>query len=308
MMRLLRSEEPERTTLGGLTGALTAHPKEAAMVIGAGGLIWAVRALGLVGPGDSPLAFIPVGIAVLLVPVLLFNLGRRVRPVVQAGMWAQLGLAIALSFGDLGPGRSLAFVVHAVVALFMVAGEPDAFRRRLGMVAGMVSAVAAVLALSTAERHRRVAPIEDPQLGYEFVLPRGFDVMTQEQVSEALTLPPTPLGGRLYGFGDARRRLYGFLVIDPDKRVQLIGGCQALYRAAGGVELPKPAPSPPPPSVGSKALVYDVKTKQGAQGMLACGRPDEARFFVLAVVTMDADHPERVADALERLGAGLLVK
>jgi hypothetical protein len=311
--RLMGMPEAERTTMGGLTGALTAHPREVSVVLGAGAIVWGLRAAGILGPGgQSTLPYVLAALNLVLIPILMFNWGPvRVLAPLTVGAQVVLSIGMALTGHAVGWARELAFVLHAGVALLLVVGEPDAFRRRIGMVAGLLAALAAALGLATGQYAPRAPPVSNEKLGFRFLLPPGYELLTPEQLDPVLHAPPTPLGGVRYAFGrpggQVPKTVFGILLVDPTPGIQLIGGCQSLWRSLGGTGALTPLARVLPEAFVGPAVVYELRTAQAKQGLLVCGRPDEGRFVALTVVTLEPQG-DQAAKAFAQVGAGLRLK
>ena len=168
--------EPITDVGGTLTSAVTAHPVQPALVIGAGAVAWLVRATGLLRvPAESPLVYAVALLGGLTVVVLLLNLGP-VKRVAQLAMLVQLGFVGVFAGPELLQLRHLLFAAHALVAFSMVAGEPGNRRRDLSMGLGLGVAMLAVVfwyrgaPMQTTVRQELIST----ELGYRLLLPPGY--------------------------------------------------------------------------------------------------------------------------------------
>jgi hypothetical protein len=121
--------EATRTTLGGITGAVDAHPALPAAVLVAMSFAWVIRAVGLLN--DRPQAIWPIGVAAI-------QMGVAMLLMVTAGPAKQLAQMVALAqiaCGYLAGGSPVAQVGYGgigVALLVMTFGEPGDARRWLG--------------------------------------------------------------------------------------------------------------------------------------------------------------------------------
>jgi hypothetical protein len=118
--------EATRTTLGGITGAVDAHPGVPAAVLIAMAFAWVARALGVLS--DHPQALWPLGLAAIQMGVamlLLVSAGPG-KPLAQLLALAQLGAAY-LAGGS--PVAQVGYGGVGAALLLMSAGEPSDIRR-----------------------------------------------------------------------------------------------------------------------------------------------------------------------------------
>jgi len=108
-------------------------------------------------------------------------------------------------------------------------------------------------------------------------------------------------------FGNPQRGVFGVVSVGDDPASALIGGCEALYTALGGLDL-KPLAHPAPAGMGPAALVYSLKTPTAGAGRLACAKRRDGRLLGVAVALVGTDPAvaESAADkSLDEVGAGL---
>ncbi|MFL5322308.1 MAG: zinc ribbon domain-containing protein [Myxococcaceae bacterium] len=304
-------EESDVTTFGGgLTGAVSAHPWPAAIVIALGAGAWFLRAAGMFGAPDPFWTYAIVLLDLVAALMLVINVGPS-KMFAQGVTLLQLGAAAYLGRLSLQSVITVAFIAQALVAFTMVLGEPSPVRRYLSLGFGLMfsaSAAAAVALLSQAPIPT-VAPskeIDEAELGIKLSLPQGFTALSAAQVATALTVPPPSLTSGGTAFGDVANKRFGVLTVEKMEEGQLVGSCRALYKIVGGRGEPETAVHSAPAALGSPALVYRIKTATGATGLHACGKKPDGRLIALTVVTSAADASgDAVFDAV---GAGLSLK
>lgn len=290
---------------GTVTSAVLMHPGPAIAVITAGAGAWLLRATGLLHATSEP-AWV-YGVAALglgVVAVLRFNLGPA-RALAQLGMLVQLGLSVVLGSSEILAPRHLLFALHALVALSMVSGEPGIRRREVSLGLGLGIALLAVLfwirgaPTPPAPRQELVSR----ELGYRLLLPIGYTLLPREPAESGLKLPRG--GGASIVFGGGMD--VGILTVDRNAGQQPIGRCQEHLAALGSLEPPRALTRPAPERLGDSTLMYEVRTKTGAVGRLACARLPDGRFVALALVARGGD--ALAADAaFDEVGAGLTLK
>jgi hypothetical protein len=128
--------EATRTRLGGITGAVDAHPAPTAAVLAAATATWVARCVGLLADRPEPLWPLALAAVLLGVAMLLMISAGPARQLAQLGAVAQL-----LS-GYLAGGPPMARVGYAgagLALLAMTVGEPgDARRWTAAGVAGVM--------------------------------------------------------------------------------------------------------------------------------------------------------------------------
>ncbi|MCP3138472.1 zinc ribbon domain-containing protein [Pyxidicoccus xibeiensis] len=310
--RPIQEVDDDATVFGGdlVTSAVSAHPGPAAAVLLAGAVAWFVRAGGMLGTlSDPPWTYGLVFLDAVLALVLVLNRGPA-KTLVQLGLVLQLLATVWLARASPLSPVHWAYAAHAVVALTMVVGEPDQVRRFTGLGLGLGAAVASVALLalpmagsfSAGSRQSLVGS----ELGYRLELPAGWGQLTREQLVPHLALPASTLSGGGVGFGTEAQGRYGLLWVERSPGVTAAGGCKALLQSLGGVPGP-PRTRPAPPSLGSRALVYALRTPGGAQGSLGCGVLPDGRLVGLAVVASQDGEAQGEA-AFAAVGEGLALQ
>ncbi|MFL5346452.1 MAG: zinc ribbon domain-containing protein [Hyalangium sp.] len=306
-------EDIEQTVFGGnLTGEVSAHPAPIAAVFFIGAAVWFLRVGGVVGARYEPIwAYGLVLMDLLLGLGLILNLGPA-KLLAQVGMVLQLGVAGFLArAAPLAPVH-LAYMAHAAVALAMVVGEPGPVRRYAGLGLGSGVAVLGVIFLAMGAGPGAVGGgvrqlLVGRELGYQLELPDGWSRLSPEQLSPHLSMPEATLTGGGVGFGDVAQRRYGALWVDREGGGSVKAGCQKLLQAFGGDPASPPSTRPAPMALGTKALMYELRTTMGARGSFGCGQLADGRLVGIAVV---AAPPETASgeSAFIAVGSGLALQ
>lgn len=306
------SGEGEMTTFGGgLTGAVSAHPWPAAIVIALGAVGWFFRAAGLFTPADPPWTYGLVGLSLIAALLLVINAGPA-KMIAQGTALALLVSALYLGRFELASFVTLAFVLHATIAFSMVLGEPSPVRRYLALGLGLMFSLLA--AASLVLHAGKVAPVlptnvevDASALGLQLSLPQGFAALTAEQLTAALTVPPPSLTSGSAAFGDVKKKQFGVVTVQKMEEGQLVSSCRALHKTVGGRGEAEPTSHHAPSVLGSPSVVFRLKTATGATGLMACGKKPDGRLIALTVVQMSAS--DTATDALfDAVGAGLQLK
>ncbi|HZN95875.1 MAG TPA: hypothetical protein VFB81_24340, partial [Myxococcales bacterium] len=216
----------------------------------------------------------------------------------------QLVLSLALARAGFYRLAPLLYELHAVAGLVATVGQPRALRRRGAMLGGLVAAVLAGVFLGRSapqDASRKVLVSED--MGYQLVLPAGYDRIAGEQLAPHLTMPRATAGSSVAFAGSS---VHGVLTVERDRSIQLIGGCQSYLESLGATNPPRPVEGAAPAALGEVALVYEVRSPAGDVGRLGCGKLDDGRFVALAVVTADRGPPPQ--SAFDLVGQGLTIK
>lgn len=118
--------EATRTTLGGITGAVDAHPAPPAAVLVGCTFAWVLRAVGVLS--DRPQAIWPLGLAAIQmgIAMLLMVSAGPAKQLAQMVALAQIGAAY-LAGGS--PVAQLGYGGVGVALLVMTIGEPGDVRR-----------------------------------------------------------------------------------------------------------------------------------------------------------------------------------
>jgi hypothetical protein len=138
--------EATRTTLGGITGAVDAHPVPTAAILAACTFAWVARGVGVLS--DRPQALWPLGLAAISMGVammLLVNAG-------PARVLAQMVALAQLAAGYYAGGSALAQVGYSGVGaalLVMTLGDPSDVRRWVGTGAALAMVVFGVVGVVT---------------------------------------------------------------------------------------------------------------------------------------------------------------
>ena len=121
--------EATRTTLGGITGAVDAHPGPPAGVLIALALAWVIRAVGVLT--DRPQPIWPLGLAAIQmgIAMLLLVSAGPAKPLAQM---IALGQIAAAYFAGGSPVAQVGFGGVGVALLVMTVGEPSDVRRWVG--------------------------------------------------------------------------------------------------------------------------------------------------------------------------------
>ena len=308
------AEDGEQTVFGGnLTGAVSAHPGPIAAVFFLGAVGWFLRAEGLLGSlHDPPWTYGLVALNLALGLVLLLNLGPA-KLLAQVGMVLQLGGAGLLARGALGEAVHWAYLGHAVVGLVAVVGEPSSVRRYVCLGLGVAMVLLGALFLVWPVGRTNEVPagsrqlLVSKELGYELELPGGWERLTREQLAPHLTLPPASLTGGGVAFGDLAQARYGGLWIERGVSPPAAVGCQQLLKAFGGEATGQPSAQPAPLALGTKAVVYELRTAGGASGTFSCGLLGDGRLVGLSLVAV-APQAASADPAFVAVGAGLSLR
>jgi len=279
-------------------------PGPAAVLLLAGAVIWFLRVVGLGSSAGEPAwVYAVVGVDLLLLPVVLLNL-KYAKLAAASAFALQLVLSLALARAGFYRLAPLLYELHAVAGLVATVGQPRALRRRGAMLGGLVAAVLAGVFLGRSapqDASRKVLVSED--MGYQLVLPAGYDRIAGEQLAPHLTMPRATAGSSVAFAGSS---VHGVLTVERDRSIQLIGGCQSYLESLGATNPPRPVEGAAPAALGEVALVYEVRSPAGDVGRLGCGKLDDGRFVALAVVTADRGPPPQ--SAFDLVGQGLTIK
>jgi hypothetical protein len=308
-------DEAEQTVFGGnITGEVSAHPAPIAAVFFVGAVAWFLRAGGVLGSLKEPgwtYGLVVLDLALGL--VLLISLGPA-KQLAQVGMALQLGAAGYLARTAPAEAVHWAYLGHAVVALVAVTGEPGPRRRYACLGLGVTMALLGALFLAvpvgaggkpdTGARQLLVGK----DLGYQLELPAGWGRLSREQLAPHLSLPPASLTGGGVGFGDETQGRFGGLWVERAENPQPVAAsCQELLKAFGGEASSRPATRPGPLALGTKALVYELRTASGASGSFSCGRLGDGRLVGFGVVAVPA-HAASAEAAFVAVGSGLALQ
>lgn len=301
-----------RTTFGvGVTSELGAHPYQAATVALLGAVIWFLRASGVFGTPELPQWAFALVLGDLVLALLLVLRMSAARLPGQLLMIAQTAAALYLGREALLNPLHLMFAGHAVVGLILLSGEPGGIRRQAGLFGGVLLAAAAVVFMLVARAGGDGTPRQElfsQQGGYRLLLPSGYARAQPAELQVHLKVPQTtPVTASHVGFNSASARAVGMLLVNRNAEVPVIGGCQTLHHDLGGTNVPRPSAHRAPAALGDPAVVYEIRTFSGAEGLLACGRPDGERFVALTVLSVNRS-AEEGAEAFDRVGAGLSLK
>jgi hypothetical protein len=109
------------------------------------------------------------------------------------------------------------------------------------------------------------------------------------------------------GFGDAALGRYGGLWVVRGASQPVTASCQEMFKAFGGEASSRPVTKHAPLALGSKALVYELRTASGASGSFSCGLLGDGRLVGFAVV---AAPPQAASgeSAFAAVGAGLVLR
>lgn len=304
MLGKLDAIDTEATLMGGLTGAVTAHPSPAAGVMALCALLWLVRASGLVVDLGDPVWLFALAAADLGAASMLMATVGPARSLVQALAVVQIAVAVLLAPAGPWSPLALAFAAPGAVILFMTVAEPSGARRRLGLLLGVLSAVVAVavLAWTTPVRGGGGPSTLKGEDGWLLVAPPGFGPLGAEDLAPLVTLPSTTNQARHLGFGHRAHQVFGVISVSTEGSPELRSGCEAWHRALGAVNEPRPL-GPAPSAFGGQSVLFELRTRAGAAGRLACGLR-EGRLWALAVVTRDPAPAVGLA-AFEELSRGL---
>jgi hypothetical protein len=302
-------EDNEVTIFGGnVTSEVSARPGPAMALLFAGAVAWFLR-VGVLGElRDPSWVYGLVVLDMVLALLLMLNLGPA-KVLTQVGLLAQLGVTAWLGRAEVTAPVHLAFGAHALLTFILVTGEAGAVRRYACLGLGFGAAAAALVLLVVPVGARQAAGPERQklvgrELGFELELPMGWGRLEREQLEPHLVLPAATLTGSGVAFGNAAQGRYGVLWVDRKAGLPLISGCQDILKAVGG-GAGKPLSRPAPGSLGSKALVYELRTVGGAQGALGCGQLEDGRLVGLAVVASEVEGGEA---AFAAVGAGLALQ
>jgi hypothetical protein len=307
-------EDGEQTMFGGnLTGEVTAHPGPIAGVFFVGAVAWFLRAGGVLGSLGDPLwtyGLVLLNLALGL--VLLINLGPA-KLLAQVGMVLQLGAAGYLARESPGEAVHWAYLGHAVVGLVAVVGEPGSVRRYaclgLGVVLCILGAVFLVRPVGGLDKAaggpRQLLVGKD--LGYQLELPSGWNRLSREELAPHLSLPVATLTGGGVGFGDVAQGRYGGLWIERGASQPVAASCQEMLKAFGGETASRPSTRPAPLALGTKALVYELRTAGGASGTFSCGQLKDGRLVGLGVVAAPPNTAS-AESAFVAVGSGLALQ
>ncbi len=290
---------------GGLQGEVTAHPGTFAIVLALSAVVWLVRASGLlVQVGDPPwllgLAAFELGCAALL--MARYGPARR-----AAQALAVLQLIVCLVVGKWDAVFNLFGAALAAVLLVMLFGEAGTVRRWVGLVAGVGLAAGDLTALWI----RADAPpppllaVADPVYGASLKAPHGWELLQPEDVAPDLDVPAESGKTRYTCFGDVKAHLFGVMVVSKDEE-QLEVGCPWQIKRLGGVTDAAPLSLPPPGALGQGGLLFDLRTRSGATGRIACATLG-GKLVGLAVVSRERE-PGAGAKAFEQLALTLKVE
>jgi hypothetical protein len=307
-------DDGEATVFGGnLTGEVSAHPGPIAAVFFVGAVAWFLRAGEVLGSlGDPIWTYGLVALDLGLALVLLINLGPS-KQLAQIGMVLQLVVTGFLARDALGAAVHWAYLGHAVVALVAVLGEPSPMRRYACMGLGIAMALLGALFLvrpvggleGVGSGSRQLLVGKD--LGYQLDLPGGWTRLTREQLAPHFSLPPASLTGGGVAFGDTSRGRYGGLWVERGATGTVAVSCQEMLKAFGGEAPGRPSASPAPKALGSKALVYELRTAGGASGTFSCGLLGDGRLVGLGLVAVPPQ-AESAEASFAAVGAGLSVQ
>jgi hypothetical protein len=304
-------EEGDATVFGGnLTGEVSAHPGPIAAVFFVGAVAWFLRAGGVLGSLKDPIwTYGLVALDLGLGLGLLLNLGPA-KLLAQVGMVLQLAIAGFLAQGAFGEAVHWAYLGHAAVGLVAVVGEPSAMRRYVCLGLGVAMALLGAIFLmrpvggteAVGSGSRQLLVGKD--LGYQLDLPGGWSRLTREQLAPHLRLPPASLTGGGVGFGDTAQNRYGGLWVERGATATVAVSCQEMLKAFGGESTGQPSARPAPKALGSKALVYELRTASGASGTFSCGLLGDGRLVGLGLVAVPPQ-AESTEATFAAVGAGL---
>lgn len=294
----------EATLMGGLTGAVSAHPAPAATVLALGAALWLIRAAGLIIDLREPTWLFGLAAAELVgATVLMANIGPAVLFAQGLGV---VHLAAAFILGAPQSPHTLASASIGVVVLAMTIGEPSRARRLGGLGAGVACACAAAASLAFATDPPAVGPllIDDLRIGYQLVLPAGWKRMTRPELLPHLPLPSDDLDTQYLGFGSAGTRTFGLLALTSvEDDAKILPACADWVHRLGALNDPQPIAFAAPAPFAQPSFIFDLRLPSGAAGRLACGRA-KTRLASLAVVVADPT-PGTGAAAFEQVTGGL---
>ncbi|XXF79852.1 zinc ribbon domain-containing protein [Myxococcaceae bacterium GXIMD 01537] len=312
--RKLDHEDNEMTVFGGnVTGEVSAHPGPAAVVLFAGAIAWFLR-VGVFNTLHEPLWVYGLVLLDLVLGLLIFVSVGPAKGIAQAGLVLQLAVTAFLARGAWQAPVHVAFMAYTLVALVAVTGEPGTLRRNicLGLGLGAVALAAVFLVFPVGLQQPGGAGgrvdrqmLVGRELGFQLELPAGWGRLERAELEPYLTLPAATLTGSGVAFGNVEQGRFGMLWVDRKAGLSLTGGCQDVLRAVGGGE-GKPLARPAPTALGAKALVYDLRTPAGGQGVLGCGQLEDGRLVGLAVVSSGEGTSGEAAFAA--VGSGLALQ
>jgi hypothetical protein len=128
--------EATRTTLGGITSSVVAHPLPTSLLLGAAAVAWVIRSAGILSDAHEPLW--PFGLAAVQMGVAMLLMAAAGPAKALAEMCALAQLASAYFVGG-SPLARIGYGGVGVALLAMTLGEPSDFRRWMGMGAGLAT-------------------------------------------------------------------------------------------------------------------------------------------------------------------------
>ncbi|MFT3843174.1 MAG: hypothetical protein QM723_39685 [Myxococcaceae bacterium] len=270
---------------GGLRGEVSAHPGTFATALALCGVIWLLRASGLiVDVGDPPwllaLAAFQLGGAALL--MARYHPARRIAQVL-----AGLQLFVCLVMGNPMAVFNLLGAALSVVLLFMLLGEPATWRRYLGLVgvAGLAAGEVTALFVKADAPAAAMLEVRDEVTKVSLKAPHEWLAMTPEEVRGDLDVPDESGKTKYLPFGDEKNHIYGVLIVSRDEE-QINAGCPWQIKRLGGVTDATPLSLPAPGALAEGGLLFDLRTRSGASGRIACSVA-HGRLTALAVVARE---------------------
>jgi hypothetical protein len=129
--------------------------------------------------------------------------------------------------------------------------------------------------------------VKDDVTGVALKAPHSFLAMTPEEVRPDLDVPDESGKTKYLPFGDEKAHVYAVLIVSRDDE-QLNAGCPWQIKRLGGVTDATPLSLPPPGVLAEGGLLFDLRTKSGASGRIACSVA-KGRLVALAVVARERD-------------------
>jgi hypothetical protein len=280
------------------------QPLAPTLLLGIGAAIWFLRAGGVLGAATDPHWLFALVAADLLVAMLLMIGAGPARGLAVLAFLAQLAAAAALGEAPWGTPLDWAYAAHAGFGLLSAVGEPSPLRRTLGLGLASAAATLAVISLGLEPRPARPLPpaeLSSAQWGYSLRLPVGYEL----SAGGAGLAVPQQAQGSVVSFHSRRRGAFGVLVVERGLSTELRDRCEHYHRELGGADAPRVLPAQAPSSLAG-GLVFELRTRAGAAGRLACGFRG-GKLAAMAVVVAHPN-PEVGAAEFDRVGAALRVE
>lgn len=298
------------TARGAVTGAFTAHPLPAMILLVLGAIAWAApialeRAGVSAGLGIDPrVAFGIAGLDLALALLVAARLGP-VQLLVSSGMAAQLVVIVGLAATGGPAAPLLLYGMHAAAGLGLSLGDPRRLRRLVSATVGVIALAGALLV-----PRGTVTPVEEGRahenasLGYRLLLPERHRALAAADLAGRLTLPEPTMTRDAVAFGAPEAGELVLLTFSRGDAPELQTACEAAWETVTITTSGSPVPLPRPvPAAMGRGFVYPLPVSAGS-GLFACSRLADGRLVTLSVAGR-ANAAEPTEALFDRVGAGL---